>query len=187
MALKLDREAGWGTRWLALAGLVGLVAVALVIIIDVLLRWLFSSPVDGVSEIARLVAAVAIASFFPMALVDRHNISIEFLGAALGPRARLWLDTFADVVTSLFFLVLGWQFILYTMEMSDLDSRLVENPLVDGHHGFYADLYSDPTDGPCSTIPGGDSRRYEFAEIGSSHRHGELNPRWIRFSSLLWG
>ena len=119
MALKLDREAGWGTRWLALVGLVGLVAVALVIIIDVLLRWLFSSPVDGVSEIARLVAAVAIASFFPMALVDRHNISIEFLGAAMGPRARLWLNTFADVVTSLFFLVLGWQFIEFTMEMSE--------------------------------------------------------------------
>ena len=104
---------------MALVGLVGLVAVALVIIIDVLLRWLFSMPVDGVSEIARLVAAVAIASFFPMALVDRHNISIQFLGAALGPRARLWLDTLADVVTSLFFLVLGWQFILYTLEMSE--------------------------------------------------------------------
>ncbi len=106
-------------RWLALVGLVGLVAVALVTIGDVLLRWLFNSPVDGVSEISRLVVAVAIASFFPMALSDRHHISIEFLGTWLGPRARLWLDTLAHLVTSLFFLVLGCQFILYTMEVGE--------------------------------------------------------------------
>ena len=99
--------------------LIGLVAVALVIITDVLLRWLFNSPVDGVSEISRLAVAVAIASFFPMALADRHHISIEFLGAWLGPRARLWLDLLAHLVTSLFFLMLGWQFILYTLEIGE--------------------------------------------------------------------
>jgi TRAP-type transport system small permease protein len=108
-----------GTRWLALVGLVGLVAVALVTITDVLLRWLFNLPVDGVGEVSRLVVAVSIASFFPIALVERNNISIQFLGAALGPRARLWLDTIADVVTSFFFLVLGWQFVLYTLEISE--------------------------------------------------------------------
>ncbi|NQU70951.1 MAG: TRAP transporter small permease [Rhodospirillales bacterium] len=119
MAIQQEPENGWGTRWLAFVGLVGLVVVALVTITDVLLRWLFSMPVDGVSEISRLVVAVSIASFFPMALSDRHHISIEFLGAALGPRARLWLDTLAHLVTALFFLVLGWQFILYTLEISE--------------------------------------------------------------------
>lgn len=119
MNVKTDQDGGLGTRWLALIGLVGLVVVALVTIIDVLLRWLLSMPVDGVSEVSRLVVAVSIASFFPMALADRHHISIEFLGAALGPRARLWLDTLAHLVTSLFFLVMGWQFILYTLEISE--------------------------------------------------------------------
>jgi len=108
-----------GTRWLALVGLVGLVAVALVTVTDVLLRWLFNMPVDGVGEVSRLVVAVSIASFFPLALAERHNIAIQFLGAALGPRARLWLDMIADVVTSFFFLVLGWQFVLYTLEISE--------------------------------------------------------------------
>ncbi len=108
MAFKLDRNEGWGTRWLALVGLVGLVAVALVTIGDVLLRWLFNSPVDGVSEVSRLVVAIAIASFFPMALAERHHISIEFLGAWLGPRVRLWLDSLAHLVASPIFLVFGW-------------------------------------------------------------------------------
>ncbi len=116
---KFDRSDGWGTRWLALTGLLGLVAVALVTVGDVLLRWLFNSPVDGVSEIARLVVAIAIASFFPMALADRHHLSIEFLGKALGPRAQLWLDCFAHLVTGFFFLVMGWQFIVYTIEIGE--------------------------------------------------------------------
>lgn len=119
MALKLDQDNGWGSRWLALIGLIGMVVVALVIIADVLLRWLFNSPVDGVAEVSRLIVAVAIASFFPMALADRHHISIEFLGAWLGPRAQVWLDLLAHVVTSFFFLVLGWQFILYTLEINE--------------------------------------------------------------------
>lgn len=119
MTIKQAAEKGWGTRWLALVGLVGLVAVALVTIADVLMRWLLSMPVDGVSEISRLVVAVSIASFFPMALAERHHISIEFLGAALGPRARLWIDALAHLVTSVFFMVLGWQFILYTLEIGE--------------------------------------------------------------------
>ncbi len=119
MAAGHDRNEGLGTRWLALIGLVGLVVVALVTIGDVLLRWLFDSPVDGVGEISRLVVAVSIAAFFPMALADRHHISIEFLGAWLGPRARLWIDSLAHMVTSLFFMLVGWQFILYTIEVED--------------------------------------------------------------------
>lgn len=119
MAFDLDRSEGWGTRWLALVGVVGLVVVALVTVGDVLLRWLFNSPVDGVSEISRLVVAVAIASFFPIALAERHHISIEFLGSWLGPHARRWLDSLANMVTSLFFLIVGWQFILYTTEIGE--------------------------------------------------------------------
>ncbi len=119
MAFKLDQDNGWGSRWLALIGLIGLVVVALVIVVDVLLRWLFDSPVDGVSEISRLVVAISIASFFPMALADRHHITIQFLGAWLGPRARLWLDLLGHIATAFFFLVLGWQFILYVLEISE--------------------------------------------------------------------
>lgn len=118
MAFDLDRSERWGTRWLALIGLVGLVVVALVTVADGVLRWLFT-PVDGVSEVSRLVVAVAIASFFPMALAERHHISIEFLGGWLGPRAKQWLDSFAHLVTSLFFLMVGWQFILYSMEIDE--------------------------------------------------------------------
>lgn len=107
------------TRGIALAGLLCFVAVALVTIVDVLMRWLFNSPIDGVEEISRLVVAIAIASFFPSALVERHHIAITFVGSAAGPRINAWLEAFAAVVTSLFFLVLGWEFIHYTGQLVD--------------------------------------------------------------------
>ena len=110
---------GFGTRWIALVGLVGFVVVAIATIIDVMLRWLFSMPIDGVAEISRLIVAVSIASFFPMALADRHHISIEFLGAALGKRGRSGLDLLAHLITLIFFIALGWQFVLYTMEIAE--------------------------------------------------------------------
>ena len=61
MLNKTDAATGSRTRWIALSGLVGLVAVALETIGEVLLRWLFNMPIDGVSEISRLVVSVAIA------------------------------------------------------------------------------------------------------------------------------
>ncbi|MEE8396591.1 MAG: TRAP transporter small permease [bacterium] len=115
---RIEHRAAAGSRWIAVTGLIVLVAVALVTIGDVLLRWLFNSPVDGVTEVSRLMVAIAIASFFPVALADRHHVAITFLGGALGPRARAWLEALSALVTSLFFLIVGWQFILYTLDLN---------------------------------------------------------------------
>ncbi|MAF47381.1 MAG: TRAP transporter small permease [Rhodospirillales bacterium] len=114
---RLDARSSGAARFLALAGLVGLVVLTVITIADVLMRWLFNSPIDGVADIARLIVAINIAAFFPLALAERHHIAIGFLGKALGPRIHAWLEVLASLVTSVFFLALGWQFILYTDEL----------------------------------------------------------------------
>ncbi len=88
-------------------GVTGFVAVALVTIADVLLRWLFASPVDGLEEVNRLVVAIAIACFFPLAIAERHHIAITFLGSALGQLSSAWLKALASVATTLFSSWLG--------------------------------------------------------------------------------
>lgn len=113
----LEARATKVTRWIALCGLAGLVALALVTVTDALLRSVFSSPIDGVDEVSRLVVAIVIASFFPLALSEHHHINITFLGKVLGRRAHAWLDTLGAFVTLLFFVVLGWQFIRYTIDL----------------------------------------------------------------------
>lgn len=103
----------------AILGLIGLIAVTLLTIGDVLLRWLFLAPIDGLHEVTRLLYAIIMASFFPIALANRNHISIRFLGKWLGPGISAKLDAFGDMVTFIFFVLVGWQFIVFTGELME--------------------------------------------------------------------
>jgi len=114
---ELEARVNVFARRLALAGLTGLVAIALMTIADVLGRWLFASPIDGVTDASKLFVAIVVAAFFPGALAERHHISIQFLGNALGPRAKAWLNAFGSFVTMVFFAALAWEFVVYTEDL----------------------------------------------------------------------
>jgi len=107
------------TRWIAMIGLICLVGLTLATIADVLLRWLFSSPIAGVYDLYKLVIAVVVGSFFPVALIERHHISITFLGSAIGARINAWLNTFANFALLIFLVLLSWQLVLYVGEVRD--------------------------------------------------------------------
>jgi TRAP-type C4-dicarboxylate transport system permease small subunit len=104
------------SRSIAVVGLIGLITVTLVIIADVLLRWLFSAPIDGLNEVLHLIYAIIMTSFFPTALIDKSHITIRFVGNWLGPKVSNALDAFGEFMTFLFFVVVGWQFIVLTGE-----------------------------------------------------------------------
>lgn len=111
----------WGRRvshLLSLIGILGFVVLALAIILDVMLRWLFSAPIDGFSEVARLGVAILSATFLPAALIERYHISIEFLGKWFGPRWNQGFNIFSAIVTLGFFTLMAWQFIGYTQELA---------------------------------------------------------------------
>ena len=95
------------------------------------MRWLFNSPINGVSDVGPLVVAIVTAAFFPFALTERYHVSMGFLGGVLGPRARLWLDAFAALVTWAFFILLAWQLIRYSVEIHQLGETtwVVQIPL----------------------------------------------------------
>ena len=114
---KLDTHGQRAASWSAVCGLVGIVAFALVTIIDVLLRWLFNSPIDGVADTNRLMVAVVIASLFPMGLAERRHVTITFLGGALGRRVCGWLDLFGALLTTAFFVLLSWKLVSYTRDL----------------------------------------------------------------------
>jgi TRAP-type C4-dicarboxylate transport system permease small subunit len=117
---RLESHGGRVAAVCALCGMLGLVALTLMTNVDVFMRWLFNSPIDGVADVAPLVVAIVVASFFPFALAGRHHISIRFLGALLTPWARAWLETLVALVTLVFFILLAWQFILYTVELHEI-------------------------------------------------------------------
>ncbi|MFN3524715.1 MAG: TRAP transporter small permease [Paracoccus sp. (in: a-proteobacteria)] len=101
-------------RGLALLGFAGLLLLASMTTLDVLLRWLFSAPIQGVNDVSAIVMAVVIASCIPANLATRQNIQVEILGPALGPAANRFLRFFSSMVTLAFIVVLAWKFIPYT-------------------------------------------------------------------------
>ncbi len=114
---SLNAGGASAARWLALIGLIGLVGLALITIADVLMRWLLNSPMDGVADLGRLIVAVVVSTFFPLALAERRHISIKFLGNAVGNRGRAWLELFSALVTMVFFTILLWELFKFTEEL----------------------------------------------------------------------
>lgn len=105
------------TRALALVGLLGLVALSIVTVVDVLLRAMFSAPVHGLSDIYELVVIFMVTAAFPASLAGRHQITIRFLGKATPWRVREALELLGHSLMLLVFAAMGWQLVLHTISL----------------------------------------------------------------------
>ena len=114
---NLEPRGNAAARLVALFGMLGLVGFVLMTNFDVLMRWLFNSPVNYVSDVAPLMVAIIVSAFLPFTIAERYNVTIEFLGSMLGRRARAWLDVFVALVGLIFFALVAWQIALYTIDL----------------------------------------------------------------------
>jgi len=125
---RLEKAVTRITRMIALIGLVGLLTLALGTVLDVMLRWIFNSPIVGLNDTYSLFTALIIASCFPLCIYRRGNITIRFLGNILGSRARHLLDVFGGLVTLIIFSMMAWQLWRYTDQLaSDGETTWVLN------------------------------------------------------------
>jgi TRAP-type C4-dicarboxylate transport system permease small subunit len=119
LVFRLEERIGRWTRAIAVAGFVGLLAVAVATTVDVLLRWIANAPIKGLNDISGLVVAIVIASCLPLVIAERQNISIRFLGDALGAAPSRWLEAFGSAALLAFVALVGWQLVLHTMGMAE--------------------------------------------------------------------
>jgi TRAP-type C4-dicarboxylate transport system permease small subunit len=112
------RMRGW-CRMVAIVGLGGLLVVSVTTMLDVLLRWIANAPIRGLNDINGLAVAVVIATCFPLVVAERQNISIRFLGAAVGARGSLWLDALGSAALLAFVAAMGWQLALHTADLAE--------------------------------------------------------------------
>lgn len=120
-----------GADWIALIGATAIMALAGAIFVDVLMRWLFNSPILGVDDLGKYNLAVIVASFFPVCLVGGHFVTVRFLGRALGDRRALWLEVVGSAVTLFVFVLFAWQFFrftLYDVTLTGLATPVLEIP-----------------------------------------------------------
>ena len=106
------------SRWISLIGFAGLLVFAGATVLDVLMRWLFDSPITGVRDASSAFTSVIIASCFAICIVDRSNITIRFLGNALG---RTWseiFESFGNLLTLIIFALTSWQLWLFANQLA---------------------------------------------------------------------
>lgn len=115
-ARPLSRRFDAVTRWTAFLGLFALLIVAFATVADVLMRWLFQSPIEGLDDLSHLAFAVVIVACFPAGLLQGHNITIRFLGSAFGRAGTHWLEVLGALLTLVFFSMIAWQCVVYTID-----------------------------------------------------------------------
>ncbi len=122
---RQERQLDGLTRMIATIGFAGLAILAVATMFDAMMRWLWLPRIPGFSDIGEVIFAVVIATCFPAGLLRANNVAIRFLGAGLGPRAALWLESFGALATLAFFSMLGWQFVVMTADFQ-ANSRVTE-------------------------------------------------------------
>ncbi len=73
-------------------------AVALLATASVLMRWLFSSPIDGDFEYVKMATAVAVFSYLPYTQIRRGNIMVDTFTQWLPQSVVNVIDAFWDIV-----------------------------------------------------------------------------------------
>jgi len=111
------------SRAIALIGFFGLFVLAVMTSLDVVLRWLFSQPIQGVNDVSAVVMAVVISACIPASLAFKQNISVTILGTICGERVNLLLEVFAGVLTLLFVALIAWQFFPYAAALRETGER----------------------------------------------------------------
>jgi TRAP-type mannitol/chloroaromatic compound transport system permease small subunit len=84
----------------AVAGGALTLAVALLAATSVLMRWLFSSPIDGDFEYVKMATAIAVFSYLPYTQIRRGNIMVDTFTQWLPQGAVNAIDAFWDIVFS---------------------------------------------------------------------------------------
>jgi len=77
-------------------------AVAVLVVVSVLGRWLFNTPIEGDFEFVKMATAIAVFSYLPYAQMRRENIMVDTFTTRLPARMRRLLDAFWDMAYAAF-------------------------------------------------------------------------------------
>ena len=106
------------TRPIAFIGVLGMLIVAAATVVDVLLRWLFNSPLPALNEVVAMTFAVAISACMTAGMANGVNIKVDLLARWLTGRLAAWLDVFGGVLLLLYFALLTWHIHQYAGQLA---------------------------------------------------------------------
>lgn len=106
---RFERWSTLGANLVSVLAVAGMLTGAMVVVADVLLRWLAGSAVVALNEVMSQVFAVAIAATLPAGAARRVDLRVDLLGFSIGPRLDRWLTLAGSVLLALLFAILAWR------------------------------------------------------------------------------
>ena len=106
--VKFRKSINSSSSWLERVGLVGMAAMALTELIDVIGSKVLNLPLPGSTEITAALQVVAIAGGLAYSKIDDRHIRVDFLLDCLPERGRAALDLFSEVLGLGFLVVAAW-------------------------------------------------------------------------------
>ncbi len=108
----LGRRLTAATEILALAGGVLMLAVAMLVTMSVLMRWLVGDGISGDFELVQIATALGAFAFLPFCQARRGNVIVDTFTSNLPRRATLLLDAMWDLLYASIIAVLSWRLVL---------------------------------------------------------------------------
>lgn len=104
---RLDRTALAVTERIAAFGVIGIIAVGLFTVSDVLLRTFFNAPIRGLNEITQPLMALGVAACLPAGVIGRVNISIDAAKSLMPKTVYAWLRVLGAVALLAFLAIVS--------------------------------------------------------------------------------
>lgn len=96
------------TGHVAICGGLLALAVAGLVVVSVLGRWLFSMPVEGDFEFVKMATAIGVFAYLPYTQARRGNIMVDTFTGWMGQGARNRLDAVWDLAYAAFMALCAW-------------------------------------------------------------------------------
>ena len=106
---KLGEQLHRISAWFAVVGGVVLTAMVVLVVISILGRAMFSSPVPGDFEIVALGTAVAIFMFLPYCYMQKGNVAVDIFISRMPPGVQRGMDVLAATLFGLVAALFAWR------------------------------------------------------------------------------
>ena len=116
---RLERQFLFISRGAAIIGVLFLLMISALSVIDIITREITGQPIRGAGDFAELLIIIVIAACFPAGLLERRQIKVTFLGAALPRPLYRALEVFGALMTGLMFLAMAYYVTLHAQRLSE--------------------------------------------------------------------
>lgn len=107
------------SRWFAVGGGVGFLALVLMSLVSIIGRKIAATPVPGDIEVMQMGTAIASAAMLAYCEMERQHLRVDFFTANLSAKIRHVLDALSHLVLALVALLIAWRTSLAVLSLHE--------------------------------------------------------------------